>query len=253
MSTVMLPRLGLGTVALGRSAGLKYARPVRVPTDDEAEALLRAALEEGVTYVDTAPAYGAAEQRLGRLLPRVAPRERWLIGTKAGETFDEGTGTSAYDFSPGAIGASVDASLRRLKVERVDVLLLHFSSACDDAGVLRAGEAAGALQEARRAGKARWIGASIGTMEGAEAALAAGWMDVVMVTLNPAERQMAPVAARAAAQGVAVLVKKPLASGRAEPREAVRQALATPGVSCVVAGTTRVEHLRALAAAARDA
>ncbi|MFT3683997.1 MAG: aldo/keto reductase [Phycisphaerales bacterium] len=68
--------IGLGTVKLGRDTGLKYATTPRIPTDDEALALLRTARELGVNLIDTAPAYGVAEERLGSLLYQVAPRDR---------------------------------------------------------------------------------------------------------------------------------------------------------------------------------
>lgn len=244
------PRIGLGTVALGRSAGLKYARPARVPTDAEAEALLRAAHSLGVTLIDTAPAYGHAEERLGKLLARIAPRGEWIITTKAGEEFDEAPGASRHDFSAGAITASVERSLRRLRTNHLDAVLLHFSSTTDDASILRAGEALGALRALKREGKVLHVGASIGTVAGAQEALRAGKpvpSDVLMMTLNVLEREFEPWIGRAGAAGVHVLVKKPLASGHADADASLRLVLATPGVSSAIVGTTSAEHLRAAA------
>lgn len=72
---IVVSPLGLGTVALGRAEGLKYPRPVRIPTDEDALELLSRARAVGVNLIDTAPAYGLAEERLGSLLP--GRREDW--------------------------------------------------------------------------------------------------------------------------------------------------------------------------------
>ena len=60
--------LGLGTVKFGRTRGLKYPEPFSLPSDAEARRLLDTARDLGVNFVDTAPAYGASEERLGELL-----------------------------------------------------------------------------------------------------------------------------------------------------------------------------------------
>lgn len=259
-----VPVLGLGTVTLGRAKGLKLARPAAMPDDATALALLAAARDEGVTLIDTAPAYGVSESRLGVLLPRVAPRGAWTIVTKCGEHFEPGpggggaggasAGGSRYDFSPASLRASLHASLAALRVEHVDVLLLHFSSADEtDAAVLARGEAMAELSRLRDAGLVRAVGASIGTRAGAEAALADERCQVLMMTLNLADERFGPLVARAAAQGRGVLVKKPLASGHAEAGASLARVLSTPGVSSAVTGTGRVEHLRENARVARGA
>jgi diketogulonate reductase-like aldo/keto reductase len=66
---LMVSALGLGTVALGRSEGLKYPKPVRIPSDDEVITLLSTAADLNVRLIDTAPAYGTSEERMGVLLP----------------------------------------------------------------------------------------------------------------------------------------------------------------------------------------
>lgn len=245
--------VGLGTVTLGRTGGLKLARqPTRLPTDDEAIALLGAAHRAGVRLIDTAPAYGSSEERLGSLLPRVAPRGDWVLCTKAGEEFDpaadQGRGASTYDFSAAALTESLKRSLRRLRVDAIDIALLHFSRTTDDAGILGQGEALAALLDLRDRGLVRAVGASVASVAGGHAALAAG-AQVLMLTLNPSDTAMLPVAAEAARRGVGVIVKKALAGGTLEPARALSWSLAQPGVSCVVVGTSRPEHLLDAAAA----
>lgn len=237
--------IGLGTVKLGRDRGLKYAAPPRIPSDDEAMALLRTAHELGVNLIDTAPAYGTSEERLGKLLYTVAPREAWVLCTKAGEEFDPVAATSRYDFSPAAITASVERSLRRLGTDRLDIVLLHFgSSDATDARVLAQGEAMGALRAMQQRGLVRCVGGSTGTPEGARLAVEHG--DVVMLTLNPDALQDRPWIEAARSRGRGVLIKKPLGSGHAsDPAAALRMVLGTPGVCSAVVGTSSVANLRA--------
>ncbi|MDX9912460.1 MAG: aldo/keto reductase [Phycisphaerales bacterium] len=245
-SGIHVSALGLGTVKLGRSAGVKYPTAVRIPSDDEVRELLLEARSLGVNLIDTAPAYGSSEERLGMLLP--TPRDDWAIVTKVGESFDGERST--FDFSPEAIRASVERSLLCLRTDRVECVLVHSDGAIEarlvESGVLDA------LVELRSRGLARSIGVSTKTPEGA--ALAIAHTDVVMLTLSPARREELPMIARAHAAGVGVLVKKALDSGHAsDPREGVRFAASTRGVSSVVVGTTSIAHLRELAEAAGHA
>ncbi len=242
---------GLGTVKLGRLHGLKHVAtaPARLPSDDEALALLRTAQELGVNLIDTAPAYGRSEERLGTLLPRVAGRDRWVICTKVGEEFDDdGERASRHDFTAGAIAASLRRSLTRLRMASVDVVLLHFSSAVDDAAVLRGGEALAALRRLKDEGLARAIGASTATVAGGLLAVELG-CDVVMLTLNRAQQTELPVLEQARAAGAGVLVKKALAGGREAAEPSLRWTAGLAGVSAVVVGTTDPAHLRANAQA----
>jgi len=123
--------LGLGTAPLGNL----YARV----SDDDADATLSAALGHGICWFDVAPYYGfgLAEQRLGRFL-RSSPRAPVLISTKVGRRLSHGTTvpshdhfvaplpyTPIFDYSREGIERSHDDSLRRLRVDRVQLLLLH--------------------------------------------------------------------------------------------------------------------------------
>ena len=80
--------LGLGTVKLGRDQGVKYPQQFRIPDDAQALALLNQARDLGINLIDTAPAYGNSEQRLGPLLR--GQRQDWVIVSKVGEEFDDG-------------------------------------------------------------------------------------------------------------------------------------------------------------------
>ncbi|MDH5358587.1 MAG: aldo/keto reductase, partial [Gammaproteobacteria bacterium] len=109
---VRVSPLGLGTVKLGRDKGVKYPHSFRIPDDQQALALLDQAWELGINLLDTAPAYGNSEQRLGELLS-VSPKD-WMIATKVGETFNPENGESHYNFSPEFINTSIQQSLKNL-------------------------------------------------------------------------------------------------------------------------------------------
>ncbi|PCI38201.1 MAG: aldo/keto reductase, partial [Thiotrichales bacterium] len=124
---MQLPPLGLGTVKFGRNTQVKYPKFFELPSDTAIIDLLTNAQELGVNLIDTAPAYGSSEIRLGNLLPRVAPRKQWIICGKTGENFTNNI--SSFNFTRDAIIASVHASLSNLKTDYLDILLIHSNGA----------------------------------------------------------------------------------------------------------------------------
>ncbi|MEM7218072.1 MAG: aldo/keto reductase [Pseudomonadota bacterium] len=230
--------LGLGLVKLGRTGGLKHPLPFELPSDREARALLDAARELGINLLDTAPAYGTSESRLGALL-RPGERDRWIISTKAGE--ERAAGESRYAYDPQTLRHSVERSLERLGADYVDITLVHSSGA--DTEILERDDPIAALADCRARGLTRAVGFSGKTVTGALLALRQG-ADVLMLSLNDDEPNEADVLRAAAAAGAGVLIKKPLASGYAEPARLTDLA-AREGVSSVVVGTLSRAHLRA--------
>ena len=227
--------LGLGTVKFGRTQGLKYPQAFSLPTDAEARRLLNTARSLGVNLVDTAPAYGASEERLGKLLD--GQRDEWVVATKVGEEFD-GMGSN-FNFTPEHIAMSVRRSLQRLRTDRLDVALIHSNG--DDERIINGLGALDCLADLKAQGLIRAIGLSHKSVAGGQAALAAG-ADVIMATLNPAYFDEVDLIAEAQALGCGVLVKKALNSGRAEPAS-LNCVADHPGVSSIVVGTLNPEHL----------
>jgi D-threo-aldose 1-dehydrogenase len=121
-------RIGLGTAPLG---GL-----FEHVGDHEAASTVIAAWDVGIRHFDTAPLYGSglAESRLGRALAAY-PRDAFTVSTKVGRILVPGTAdprfvdspplTPVFDFSPAAVRRSLTESLARLRMDRVDVALLH--------------------------------------------------------------------------------------------------------------------------------
>lgn len=238
---VAVSALGLGTVKFGRNTAVKYPQSFALPTDGEIAELLAAAKALGINLLDTAPAYGNSEERVGEAI--TGERERWVLSTKAGEEF--AAGASRFDFSADHVLRSVARSLRRLRTDMLDVVLLH-----SDGRPVAAIEAAGgfvALRRLQREGVVRCVGFS--GKDASDGGAALRLADVLMCTVHGGERREVALAAAAAAAGVGVFVKKPMASGiRADPAELGRIAQ-LPGVTAVITGTLRPDHLAANAAA----
>lgn len=233
--------LGLGTVKLGRDRQLRYPRAFRLPDRAAAARLLDCAQELGINLLDTAPAYGVSEARLGRLLR--GQRERWVVCTKVGEEFDDGG--SRFDFSAAHTRHSVERSLTRLQTDYLDVVLIHSDGA--DLQILDHAATLETLLRLKEAGLVRAVGMSHKTVAGGRRALTLG-CDVLMATLNLDYRDELGLIAEADALERGVLIKKAMASGHAGV-DSLRFAAAQAGVSSVVVGTLDPDHLRANALA----
>lgn len=231
-----LTPLGFGAFKIGRNEKIKYAQGYALPDEAQAERLLRRVRELGIHYVDTAPAYGLSEQRVGRALGGDADV---VISTKVGEQFDGGA--SRYDFSEAGVRASVDRSRRALRRDRLDLVFVHAHAA--DVEILRDTPVVATLCELRARGVIEAIGLSGKTVAAAEMALA--WADALMVEYHLNDRTHEGVMEAAGQAGVGVVVKKALASGGLPADEALRFALAGPAVTSVVVGSLSAEHLAA--------
>jgi aryl-alcohol dehydrogenase-like predicted oxidoreductase len=233
--------LGLGTVKLGRSENVRYPEPFEIPDDTAARELLAVAKSLGINLLDTAPAYGTSEERLGKLL--MGQRHDWVICTKVGEIFSDGAST--YDFTPEHVQHSVKRSLQRIHTDYLDVVLIHSDGR--DLSILESCGTLEALNDLKSQGWIRAVGISHKSVTGAERAIDLG-CDVIMATLNLAAQEESVVIADAGAAGCGVLVKKAFASGHGSI-DSLRFAVGHAGVSAVVVGTINPEHLRDNAAA----
>jgi D-threo-aldose 1-dehydrogenase len=232
--TVALGRGGLrvSALALGTAPLGNLFAPV---AEEDAAATVGSALEAGLTYVDTAPHYGLglAERRLGRLLAGV-PRDRFVVSTKVGrlvrplapgETADpEGFADSpparrVWDLSGDGVRRSLEESLERLGLDRVDILLLHDP---DDHEREAYEQAFPALIELRDQGVVTAIGAGMNQAEMLTRFVRDLDIDVVLVAGRYSlldQRALAELLPTCAARGTAVVVGGVFNSGLlADPR-----------------------------------
>lgn len=237
---IWISPLGLGTVKFGRTQQVKYPKFFTLPDDKQIHNLLGLAADLGINLLDTAPAYGSSMERLGRLLPGV--RQDWVIVSKVGEFFDNGE--SKFDFSYATTIRTVENSLRILKTDYLDVVLIHSDG--NDVRILEQESTIAALQELKQRGLIRAHGLSSKTVAGGLMALQE--LDVVMVTLNPVDIDDLSVIATAAKLDKGVLIKKGLHSGQIANMEGIKTAMqfifSQLGVSGLIVGTINSEHLQ---------
>ncbi len=235
---IQVSPLGLGTVKFGRNQQVKYPSAFDLPDDKQVRDILALTSELGINLIDTAPAYGVSQQRLGQLL---TGRNDWVIVSKVGEIFD---GQSYFDFSFNYTIASVEESLRTLRTDYLDVVLIHSDG--DDLRILQEEGAFDALETLKERGLIRSHGMSSKTVEGGLQVVQQ--MDVVMATCNLSNNGELPVLQAAAANSKGVLIKKGLQSGHVAGQHDVKDAMKfvfdQPGVSSMIVGTIDPRHLR---------
>lgn len=228
--------IGFGAFKIGRNESIKYPHAYDLPPEQDVHRLLNAVLDAGINVIDTAPAYGMSEERIGRAIAH--RRDAFILSTKVGEDFLHGVST--YDYSRDAVRASVHRSLRRLRTDVLDLVFIHANR--HDQDILQTTDVVETLLALRDHGVTRGIGLSGYTEPACRAALT--WADAVMVTYHRDDVSLAPIIDEAAAAGVQVFVKKGLASGRLAPDDAIPFVLGNPGVACVVVGGLSIGHIR---------
>lgn len=280
-----LGRTGLTVSEIGFGCAGWWGKPAF--EERAALGLVHAALDLGVTLFDTGASYsaGEAEPRLGRAL-KGRDVSGLVIATKAG-TFHAGGGRIARDFSPAAIRASAERSLRQLALDALPLLQLH-GPAIEEL----TDELLTVLTDLKARGLVRALGVNSFDPALVEHAIGLADFDTLMIDYNVLRPERALLIARAAAAGKGVLAGMPLAMGHTRAKvldirgpqdlwyaargllrhrgevqagarfrflhrlpdmtgsqAALAYVLADPGVSAAVVGTTRLAHLQEDAAA----
>lgn len=234
--------LGLGTVKIGRNQQVKYPSGFELPDDKAVISLFELAQSLGINFIDTAPAYGSSEQRLGELLPN---RNDWVITTKVGEIFENAK--SRFDYSPEHTIKSIEQSLRRLKRDVLDVVLVHSDG--NDMDIINNTDVFETLETLKQKGLIKAVGMSSKTIEGG------CWVvencDVVMATANLNYDDERVVFELAEKNNKGLIVKKALQSGYADKAvkgagvdAAFKHIMSLPGVSSMIVGTINPVHLQ---------
>ncbi len=253
---------GLSVSAVGLGAG-------RIGEADEAsvDRLVGAALDAGVTLIDTARSYGRSEELLGRALE--GRRGRVVLSTKIGYGIE-----GFQDWTPQCITAGVDAALLRLRTDCIDVVHLH---SCPLEVLQRPGLIE-ALLDARAKGKLR-VAAYSGEGEALSWAVRSGAFGAVQCSVSVVDQGALAVVAEAHDRGLGVIAKRALGNAPwrydARPPEAdvaeawdrfrvlkpgpapytalfARFAAFAPGVSSALIGTASVAHLAEACAAVAE-
>jgi aryl-alcohol dehydrogenase-like predicted oxidoreductase len=267
METRPFGRTGLTVPALGLGAGPLGDHHL---SEGDAERLIHAALDLGVTLLDTARSYGASEPRIGRALR--GRRARAVLSTKVGYGVE-----GAADWTPEAVRRGIDEALAKLGTDWIDIVHLH---SCPEE-LVRAGDLTGVLTAAVREGKIR-VAAYSGENGALDAAVAHGAFSSIELSMSPWDQgAIDRVLWRAKERGMGAIAKRPLANawwrhpvrpprpdvaeywdrgralslpdfGLAPEALALRFAAFTWGIDCAIAGTTSLDHLAALAGHVAD-
>jgi D-threo-aldose 1-dehydrogenase len=202
-------RLGLGTAPLGNM--------FTALSEADADATVRAAWDAGIRFFDTAPFYGhgLAEERLGRVL-RAYPRDEVVVSSKVGRLLEPGHAdpgifrvprglTPRFDYSRDGVLGSIDATLARTGLDRLDVVLVHDP---DDHEQEALTGAFPALVELREHGVVRAIGAGMNQHEMLERFVARVDLDCVLLAgrYSLLDRSGAPLLDACAERGVGVVL-----------------------------------------------
>ena len=203
-------RVCLGMMSFGAHESRRWALP-----EEEAEPIVRRAVEGGITFFDTADVYngGQSEVVTGRVLPKLLTREEMVVATKV--CMQTMPGENGRGLSRKHVLASIDASLGRLGMDYVDLYQIHRWDPTTPIA-----ETMEALHDVVKAGKARYIGASsMFAWQFAKAQATAGrqggtrfvsMQNHYNLVYREEEREMIP---QCIDQGVAVLPWSPLARG----------------------------------------
>jgi aryl-alcohol dehydrogenase-like predicted oxidoreductase len=159
-SDLQITRIGLGAWAIGGEWLFGWG-----PQDDaDSVAVVRHAVDRGLNWIDTAPAYGLghSESVVGRALAEIPAGDRPYVFTKCSLVWDE-TRTVVHNLHPDSIRREVEGSLQRLQVDRIDLYQMHWpkwpsSPPGHDPGSYE--DAWRTMAELQREGKLRWIGVS---------------------------------------------------------------------------------------------
>ena len=203
--SLQVSRLGLGTVQLGMAYGYDKQPP---PPEDEAIRIIRQALDMGINFIDTAPAYGHSEYLVGKACTDLA--ERPVIATKI-SIRDPGSGCFLCGQAlRDSIEHSLSSSLRQLKLDALDLVQIHSL-----ATRFITSELLNILADYRNRGLVRFWGA---TTYGEEAPLDAleypEYFTSVQIPYNLLDRQMeSRVLPRAEAQSIGVVFRSVFLQG----------------------------------------
>lgn len=210
-SGISASAIGLGTWAIG---GWMWGGTDRAKSIDT----IRASIDEGVTLIDTAPAYGQglAEEIVGEAIE--GRRDEVVLATKLGLVWHTQKGNHFFDYDgkpvhrylgKDAVIYEVEESLRRLRTDHIDHYITHWQDPTTPIA-----ETMEALERLKEQGKIRSIGASNVTVADVEAYLAAGQLDAVQQEYNMVSRSIeADLLPLCKERGVSVLSYSSLALG----------------------------------------
>lgn len=207
MSGMEVSELSFGTVSLGIPYGIGVHGESDMPSEQESIHLLRAALDAGINFFDTARFYGKSEELIGRAFE--ASRDKVIICTKSAHLQRNGSPLPGGDEIKKIVNDSIAESLSFLRTDYVDVFMSH-SGTMD---VLSNSYVAEHFSELKRKGLARAIGVSTYSVEETQKAIESGVWDVVQLPYNLMDQRQSKIFSLAKQNGVGIVVRSALLKG----------------------------------------
>lgn len=207
-----ITRVGLGAFAIG---GPAWSYGWGAQDDDDSIRTIRAAVDRGINWIDTAAVYGRGHSEIvvGRALQDIPEADRPWVFTKGGLVWSEDDALQTGERkvgTPDSLRREVEDSLRRLQAEQIDLYQMHWPA--EDGS--RVEDYWGALVELRDAGVLRAIGLSNHSVAQLERAEAIGHVDTLQPPFSAIYRDAAAdVLPWCADHGTGVIVYSPMQSG----------------------------------------
>ena len=201
METVALGSTGIQVSRLGFGLSEIGSTPMELSA---VEALLNGGLDIGINFLDTAACYGNSEELVGKTVSH--RRSEYALASKCGHIAG---GYQGEDWTAQTVTDSIDRSLRLLQTDYVDLMQLHSCTV----EVLEQGDVIVALLRARDAGKTRFVGYS-GDNEAAMWAVESGIFNTLQTSFSLVDQKARNgLFAAAEAQGMGVIIKRPIGNG----------------------------------------
>ncbi|WP_185845312.1 aldo/keto reductase [Nonomuraea sp. WAC 01424] len=208
-------RLGYGAMELrGPEA---WGPPVN---DDEARTVLNEALDAGINLIDTSPDYGVAEEHIGRWISH--RRDEFVLVGKCGCPVTGGD--PAHVYTRANVRACVERSLRRMRTDHLDVLMVHLSPSV---AVMEAEDTVAEMRALQDEGAIRFTGMS-GELPHLPDHLAMGVFDVFLLPYSALDRSHEEFAGAAAVAGAGTIARGSVARSLVPPPEAVPEPIRRP-------------------------
>lgn len=206
--------------------------PVQRIDEPGTRAMLKAAHEAGINYIDTARAYTVSEEWIGQALEELDLRDEFILATKC------------RALTKAEMEAELAASLKNLRTDHIDLYQFHNPSPENLDKILAPGGAMEALLEAKAKGVVGHIGITAHLSQTFEKALKVDEIETIMFPYNIVEQQGKELIDRCAEKGKAFIDMKPLAGGAIEDgRLALRYVLSNPAVTVSIPGMAAPEEL----------
>jgi aryl-alcohol dehydrogenase-like predicted oxidoreductase len=193
---LLVSRLGVGMSELGH----EHSQDNSI----RAKEILNFALDSDINFLDTAACYGNGEELIGRTISD--RRDEFVLSTKAGHLSGNYSGQA---WTAQTVRDSIERSLKRMDTDHLDIVHLHSCSI----RILEEGDVIRALQDAKQAGKTRYIGYS-GDNDAAEWAVESDLFDSLQTSFNLVDQKAhrTELLAQAKEKGMGIIAKRPIAN-----------------------------------------